>query len=100
MSSLEPVVDAQEQASIREQAADYTLDGKQVPDELVRKYNQAERTTLDPMHAAARRLQLRYRRCFCEWLELFAAVIFRSRLRKKPSTITVLCLDGSTLEVK
>lgn len=37
----QPMRVRQEQASIREQAADYTLDGKQVPDELVRKYNQA-----------------------------------------------------------
>lgn len=40
--SLHPsFVDPEEQASIREQAADYTLDGKKVPDELVRRYNQA-----------------------------------------------------------
>ena len=35
------MTDTEDQASIREQAADYTLDGKQVPDELVRRYNQA-----------------------------------------------------------
>lgn len=43
-SRLEAMKVAKEQASIREQAADYTLDGKQVPDELVRRYNQALRT--------------------------------------------------------
>ena len=37
----QPITHTEEQASIREQAADYTLDGKQVPDELVRRYNQA-----------------------------------------------------------
>ncbi|CAL1162365.1 unnamed protein product, partial [Cladocopium goreaui] len=43
-SRLEAMKVAKEQASIREQAADYTLDGKKVPDELVRRYNQALRT--------------------------------------------------------
>lgn len=37
---------AKEQASIREKAADYVRDGKQVPDELVRKYNKALRSKL------------------------------------------------------
>jgi len=42
-SRLEAMKVAKEQASIREQAADYTLDGKQVPDDLVRRYNKALR---------------------------------------------------------
>ena len=43
-SRLEAMKVAKEQACIREQAADYTLDGKQVPEDLVHKYNQALRT--------------------------------------------------------
>jgi len=37
---------AKEQASVREEAADYTKDGLRVPDELVRKYNKALRQKL------------------------------------------------------
>lgn len=43
---LEAMKVAKEQASIREKAADYTRDGRQVPDELVRKYNKALRQKL------------------------------------------------------
>lgn len=43
-SRLEAMKVAKEQASIREEAADYTLDGKQVPDDLVRRYNKVLRT--------------------------------------------------------
>jgi len=45
-SRLEAMRVAKEQASIREKAADYVRDGKQVPDELVRKYNKALRSKL------------------------------------------------------
>lgn len=47
-SRLEAMRVAKEQASIREKAADYVRDGKQVPDELVRKYNKALRMRLRP----------------------------------------------------
>jgi len=43
---LEAMKVAKEQATLREKAADYTRDGKQVPDELVRKYNKALRQKL------------------------------------------------------
>ncbi|CAJ1405117.1 unnamed protein product [Effrenium voratum] len=43
-SRLDAMKVAKEQACIREQAADYTLDGKQVPNELVRRYNKALRS--------------------------------------------------------
>jgi len=43
---LEAMKVAKEQASIREKAADYTKDGKEVPDDLVRKYNKALRQKL------------------------------------------------------
>jgi len=49
---LEAMKVAKEQASIREKAADYTKDGKEVPDELVRKYNKALRQKL--RHGRAR----------------------------------------------
>jgi len=45
-SRLEAMKVAKEQASLREKAADYTRDGKQVPDDLVRKYNKALRQKL------------------------------------------------------
>lgn len=38
-SRLEAMRVAKEQASIREKAADYTRDGQQVPEDLVKKYN-------------------------------------------------------------
>jgi len=43
---LEAMKVAKEQASIREKAADYTRDGKQVPEDLVRKYNKVLRQKL------------------------------------------------------
>jgi len=43
---LEAMKVAKEQASIREKAADYTKQGCQVPDDLVRKYNKALRQKL------------------------------------------------------
>lgn len=43
---LEAMKVAKEQASLREKAADYTRDGKNVPDELVRRYNKALRQKL------------------------------------------------------
>eukprot|EP00913_Durusdinium_trenchii_P021924 g20601.t1 len=43
-SRLEAMKVAKESPSIREEAADYTLDGKQVPDDLVRRYNKVLRT--------------------------------------------------------
>ncbi|CAE7330550.1 PHO91, partial [Symbiodinium pilosum] len=45
-SRLEAMKVAKEQACIREQAADYLLDGKQVPDDLVRRYNKALRSKI------------------------------------------------------
>lgn len=45
-SRLEAMRVAKEQASIREKAADYVRDGKQIPDELVLKYNKALRSKL------------------------------------------------------
>uniref|UniRef100_A0A7S4PYU0 Uncharacterized protein n=1 Tax=Alexandrium monilatum TaxID=311494 RepID=A0A7S4PYU0_9DINO len=49
---LEAMKVAKEQANLREKAADYTRDGKQVPDELVRKYNKALRQKLRHGRAA------------------------------------------------
>jgi len=43
---LEAMKVAREQASIREKAADYIKEGKQVPDDLVKKYNQTLRKKL------------------------------------------------------
>jgi len=43
---LEAMRVAKEQASIREKAADYTREGQQVPDELVKKYNRVIRQKL------------------------------------------------------
>lgn len=48
---LEAMKVAKEQASIREKAADYTKQGCQVPDDLVRKYNKALRQKLRRGHA-------------------------------------------------
>lgn len=45
-SRLEAMKVAKEQANIREKAADYTKEGRQVPDDLVRKYNKALRQKL------------------------------------------------------
>lgn len=45
-SRLEAMKVAKEQACIREQAADCLLDGKQVPDDLVRRYNKALRSKI------------------------------------------------------
>lgn len=45
-SRLEAMRVAKEQALIREQAADYAKEGRQVPDDLVRKYNKALRQKL------------------------------------------------------
>lgn len=43
---LEAMKVAKEQAAIREKAADYSKEGRQVPDELVRKYNKVLRQKL------------------------------------------------------
>lgn len=50
---LEAMKVAKEQASIREKAADYTKEGRQVPDELVRRYNKALRQKLSQSRARA-----------------------------------------------
>lgn len=50
---------AKEQASIREEAADYALDGKQVPDTLVRRYNKALRSKIRGQEDRAMALQER-----------------------------------------
>lgn len=50
---LEAMKVAKEQASIREKAADYTKEGRLVPDELVRRYNKALRQKLSQARARA-----------------------------------------------
>lgn len=50
---LEAMKVAKEQASIREKAADYTKEGRLVPDELVRRYNKALRQKLSQSRARA-----------------------------------------------
>jgi len=52
-SRLEAMKVAKEQASIREKAADYTKEGRLVPDELVRRYNKVLRQKLSQSKARA-----------------------------------------------
>jgi len=47
-SRLEAMKVAKEQAKVREKAADYTKEGRDVPDDLVRKYNKALRQRIRP----------------------------------------------------
>jgi hypothetical protein len=47
-SRLEAMRVAKEQAKIREQAADYIKEGREVPDDLVKKYNKALRNKVRP----------------------------------------------------